>query len=84
MRIDKYLKISRLIKRRAIAKQLADSGYVFIGGKKAKPSDEVKVGDELRLVLGRRETRARVLSIAEHKGKADAAPMYEILEGEAL
>jgi len=79
MRLDKYLKISRLIKRRTVAKELADSGVVSINGKKAKPADELKLGDVIGLRLGRREIRARVISIPDKPGKGDDQPMYEIV-----
>jgi ribosomal 50S subunit-recycling heat shock protein len=80
MRIDKYLKSSQLIKRRAVAKQVADGGYVFINGKKAKPSDEIHVGDMITLELGRRVIIARVLSTNDKPLKGVLAPMYEIIE----
>lgn len=80
MRIDKYLKVSRLIKRRTIAKELADSGYVSINGKKTKPSDEVRLGDELELKLGRRIVKARVISLNDKPIKGVLAPMFEVIE----
>lgn len=80
MRIDKYLKVSRLIKRRTIAKQVADSGYILINGKKAKPADEVKEGDELVLHLGKRNITIHVLSLVNKQNKNEVKLMYEILE----
>ena len=82
MRLDKYLKVSRIIKRRTVANEACDLGRVSINGKVAKPSAEVKAGDELTIRLGSRLMRARVLSISEHATKADATAMYELLEGE--
>lgn len=80
MRVDKFLKVSRLIKRREVAKQLCDAGYVWSNGKAAKPSTEVNPGDELRLKLGRHTLTARVLSLLPHATKDTAASMYEIIE----
>lgn len=82
MRLDKYLKVSRLIKRRTIANEAASQGRVLLNGKAAKPSAEVRQGDILELQLGSRTLRARVDSVQEHAAKADAAAMYTILEGE--
>lgn len=79
MRLDKYLKVSRIIKRRTVANEACDLGRVSINGKVAKPSAEVKVGDVLEIQMGGRTQRARILSISEHALKADAAGMYEIL-----
>lgn len=80
MRTDKFLKVSRLIKRREIAKQLCDAGYVWVNGKVAKPSTEVETGDEMRLKLGRHTLTVRVLMLREHANKEDASGMYEVLE----
>ena len=80
MRLDKYLKVSRLIKRRTVANEACDQGKVSIGGKVAKASSEVKVGDVIELTLGARTLRVEVLSIAEHALKNDAAEMYRVLE----
>ncbi len=79
MRLDKYLKVSRIIKRRTVANEAAGLGRVQINGKVAKPSSEVKAGDVLTLLLGGREMRVKVLSIQEHAAKADASSMYEVL-----
>ncbi len=80
MRIDKYLKVSRIIKRRTVAQEACDGGRVSINGKVAKPSSEVKVGDILEIRFGNGSTRARVVSIAEHMPKDGATGMYEILD----
>ena len=82
MRLDKYLKVSRIIKRRTVANEACDLGRVSINGKVAKPSAEVREGDELSIRLGSRLMRARVLSISEHVSKAEASGMYELLEGQ--
>ena len=81
MRLDKYLKVSRLIKRRTVAAEAADSGHISGNGKTAKPSTDVKVGDRLELQFGSRRTVVEVLSVAETVKKDDAAGMYrEIAE----
>ena len=80
MRIDKYLKVSRIIKRRTVAQEACDGGRVSVNGKVAKPSSEVKVGDILEIRFGSGSTRARVISIAEHMPKDGATGMYEILD----
>ena len=82
MRLDKYLKVSRIIKRRTVANEVCDLGRVSINGKVAKPSSEVKEGDKLDILLSGRHMLVRVLSIQEHAAKADAAGMYEVLPGE--
>lgn len=82
MRLDKYLKVSRIIKRRTVAKEASEGGRVSINGKTAKPSSEVKAGDVLEIRFGEKLARFRVLNIAETVKKADAGAMYELLEGE--
>ena len=77
MRLDNWLKNSRLIKRRSIANEACDAGKVTVGGRVVKASYEVKPGDVLELKFGERLTRVRVLSVQEIVGKADAAEMYE-------
>ena len=79
MRLDKYLKVSRIIKRRTVANEAAGLGRVQINGKVAKASSEVKEGDVLTLLMGGKHMRVRVLSVQEHAAKADAASMYEVL-----
>ena len=77
MRLDKWLKNSRLIKRRTIANEACDAGRVTANGKIVKASYEVKPGDELEFRFGERVTRVRVLSVQEIVGKSGAAGMYE-------
>ena len=84
MRIDKFLKVSRIIKRREIAKELCDDGDVFLNGKKAKPMVEVKEGDELYLILGRHRLTLRVLSVRPNATKEQASSMTEILKDEVV
>ena len=80
MRLDKWLKVSRLIKRRTVAQEACDGGHVSLNGRVAKPSAELKVGDTVEISFGSRTLRAEVLSVAESVRKDDAAAMYrEIL-----
>ena len=78
MRLDKYLKVSRLIKRRTVANEACDAGRVFVGGKPARASYDVKVGDEIRIALGAREVTVEVVSVQETVSKTDAALMYRV------
>ncbi len=79
MRLDKYLKNSRLIKRRTIANEACDAGKVMVNGKIARASYDVKEGDVIELMLGNRPVKVRVLVVSEHATKADAAQMYEVI-----
>ena len=79
MRLDKYLKVSRLIKRRTVANEVCDAKHVTVNGKIARASYDVKVGDVIEISTGQNVTRARVLIVAETVRKEDAAAMYEIL-----
>ena len=79
MRIDKYLKVSRLIKRRTVANEAADAGRVTVNGKAVKPSYNVKVGDVIEIGFGNKTVRAKVLKLSESTKKEDAAEMYELL-----
>ena len=83
MRIDKYLKVSRIIKRRTVAKEACDGGRITIGGKVAKAGSEVKPGDVLEIRFGNRLGRYRVLDVSETVRKENAAQMYEVLEEDA-
>lgn len=80
MRLDKYLKVSRIIKRRTVANDACDGEHVFVNGKRAKASYDVKIGDVIELCLGQKTLRLRVLCVTEHAQKADAASLYEIIE----
>ncbi len=80
MRLDKFLKVSRLIKRRTIANEACDSERVTVGGKPAKASYEVKVGDILEIRFGAHRTRVEVLSVAEHASKEQAASLYREIQ----
>lgn len=80
MRLDKYLKNSRLIKRRTIAKEICDNGKIFVNGNVAKASTTVKIGDILLLQIGSKEIKAKVTNILEIVTKDTASTMYEIIE----
>ena len=80
MRLDKYLKVSRVIKRRTVANDACDGGKVTVNGRVARASYEVKVGDEIRVAYGKGAALFRVLSVNEKTGKDGAAEMYEIME----
>lgn len=79
MRLDKYLKVSRIIKRRTVAKEACDGGRVTIGGKVAKAGTEVKVGDVLEIRFGNRLGQYRITAVEEVVRKENAAAMYEVL-----
>ena len=81
MRLDKYLKVSRVIKRRTLANEVADAGRVLVNGKPAKASYTVKIGDILEVTFGNRPVKIRVLSDVEQKGKDVAREMFEVIEG---
>lgn len=79
MRLDKYLKVSRIIKRRTVANEACADSLVSVNGKAVKPSYEVKVSDIIEVKYGSRTTKFRVLSVKENAGKAEASMMYEVL-----
>ncbi len=79
MRVDKFLKVSRLVKRRPLAKELADKGRVQVNGKVVKSSFELKIGDELEINLGTRVLKARVRDLRETTKKAEASELYDLL-----
>lgn len=80
MRLDKYLKVSRLIKRRSVANEACGAGRVSLNGKPAKPGAEVRPGDILELGFGEKRIRVEVLSTQENAARADAPAMYKQLE----
>lgn len=84
MRIDKYLKVSRVIKRRTIAKDILDLGFVKINGKVSKPSSEVKENDVIELTLGERKLVIKVLCVAEQTKKKEASSLFEIVSDEEI
>ena len=79
MRLDKYLKVSRLIKRRTIACEACELGKVTVNGKVAKPAAAVSEGDVIAITFGEKTTTVRVEKVVEHALKADASDMYTIL-----
>lgn len=84
MRLDKYLKVSRLIKRRTLAKEVAAQGRIMINDKVAKPSSTIKVGDELAIRFGQKVVTARVEEIRENVRKEEALKMFTVLKEERL
>ena len=79
MRLDKYLKVSRLIKRRSVANDACDQARVMVNGRDAKASYQVKIGDVIEIGFGNRQLRVEVTDIAENVKKSDAAAMYREL-----
>ncbi|MBQ8496867.1 MAG: RNA-binding S4 domain-containing protein [Clostridia bacterium] len=79
MRLDKYLKVSRIIKRRTVANNACDSEHVKVNGRDAKASYDVKVGDIIEVSFGERVLKIRVKDIKEHTLKNDASELYEVL-----
>lgn len=84
MRLDKFLKVSRLIKRRPLAKEVADKGRVSINGQQAKASSNVKVGDELSIRFGQKIVTVKVEELQDSTKKEDAANMYRLLKEERV
>ena len=80
MRLDKYLKVSRLIKRRTVANDACDTAHVQVNGRPAKASYDVKVGDVIEVTFGQRTLKLRVLDVREFTAKADASSLYEVIE----
>lgn len=80
MRLDKYLKIARIIKRRTVANDACDTEHVSVNGKRAKASYDVKGGDIIEISFGQKPVRVRVLDVREHAAKADASSLYEVIE----
>ena len=80
MRLDKYLKVSRIIKRRSGANEACDAGSVLVNGKAARASYDVKVGDEIEISFGTRRVKVSVTGLNETIHKEDAALMYKIIE----
>ena len=80
MRLDKYLKVSRLIKRRTIANEACDGGRVSVNGKVARASYDVKIGDEITILFGAKPVSVRVTEVKDSAFKDDARNMYEVVE----
>ena len=79
MRLDKFLKVSRLIKRRSVAADACGAARVLLNGKEAKPAKEVKIGDEIEILYGASALKVRVLETREVTKKEDAQAMYEVV-----
>ena len=80
MRIDKFLKVSRILKRRSVANEACDGGRVSVNGKEAKPSHSLKVGDEVEVRFGSGTVKFRVLQLKETVRKEEAETLYEIIQ----
>ena len=80
MRIDKFLKNARIIKRRTVANEACDNGRITVNGRVVKASYNVAVGDVVKVVFGSRNLKVKVLSVNEHANKETAAEQYEIIE----
>ncbi len=80
MRLDKYLKVTRIIKRRTVANGACDAEHVTVNGKRAKASYDVKENDVIEIAFGQRVLTVRVLDVREHALKADASSLYEIID----
>lgn len=80
MRLDKYLKVSRLIKRRTVANEACDAGRVLANGKAARASYEVKENDVIEIILGQKPLKVRVLKVSEHATKEAASDTYRVIE----
>ncbi len=79
MRLDKYLKVSRIIKRRTVAKEIADKGRIQVNGQIAKSSTNVKVGDTLKILFGNKTLEVRILDIKDTSKKDEAKDLYEVI-----
>ncbi len=79
MRIDKYLKVSRLIKRRTVANEACDTGRITVNGKVVKASYDVKENDIIEIKMGERVIKVEVVSVAEHTLKNDASSLYKVI-----
>lgn len=79
MRLDKYLKVSRLIKRRTVANEACDAEKVSVNGKPARASYDVKVGDEIEINMGKSPLKIRVLKVVDVVGKDGASDLYEVV-----
>ena len=79
MRLDKFLKVSRIIKRRTVANDACDTDHVTVNGKRAKASYDVKVGDRVEIVFGEKTLRFEVLGVKEHVTKEEASSLYRVI-----
>ena len=79
MRLDKYLKVTRLIKRRTVANEACDAGKISVNGKIARASYDVKVGDEIEINMGNKPIKVKVLNVTEHATKENASENYTVI-----
>lgn len=84
MRLDKYLKVSRLIKRRTLAKEASENERIMVNGNPAKPSKEIKVGDVLTITYGKKIVEVKVISLIDSTKKQDANLMYELVSEKTI
>lgn len=84
MRLDKFLKVSRIIKRRTVAKEVCDTGRVLINDKSGKPGSEIKLGDVIEIQYASGSIKAEVLDISEHVTKEGAKDLYRIISGKEI
>lgn len=82
MRLDKYLKLTRLVKRRSVAKELANLDKFLVNDKLSKPSKEIKIGDKIDLFLGNHHLTIKVLDIKDYCKKEDSSKLYEVIKDE--
>ncbi len=82
MRLDKFLKVSRIIKRRTVANDACSDSHVMVNGRVVKPAYDLKIGDVIEVQFGQRVFRCRVKAMPEHVGKNEASTLYEVLEEE--
>lgn len=84
MRLDKFLKVSRIIKRRTVAKEVCDSGKVLVNGKVAKPGTDIEIGDVIEIQYASGAVKAEVLAVSEHVLKESAGELYRIISGKEI
>jgi ribosomal 50S subunit-recycling heat shock protein len=84
LRLDKFLKVSRIIKRRTVAKEVCDTGRVLVNSKVAKPGTDVKVGDVIEIQYATGSVKAEILNISEHVTKEGAKELYRIISGKEI
>ncbi len=80
MRIDKYLKVSRLIKRRTVAKEVTENERIYVNDRLVKPSYQIKIDDIITIIFGTKKVRIKVLTLSDSTKKADALSMYELID----
>jgi ribosomal 50S subunit-recycling heat shock protein len=83
LRLDKFLKVSRLIKRRTLAKEICDAGRILLNDRKAKASTDVRIDDRITVRYGQKTVEVKVISIMDNPRKEEASHMYEVLREEA-